>query len=556
MGKTFENMASRYLERAKGVSPRLSFELKEKYSPDDIEGTDYRRDLGNPGSYPYTRGVHEKMYRGRLWTMRELVGHSSPTRTRQRVKDLARQGASAISIIGDVPTYLGLDADHPLALEQVGREGIPLSTILDMEAFLKGIPMEKISIGLICSTAVAPIILAQFVAVAEKRRIDIAALRGTSNNDPIKAFYAGYQPVAKELDLCLKLAADLIEYGANKMPLWTTHNSNFSQFQCWAVTESQEIAYTFALTLAYIDETLQRGVSIERIARRIAFFSGIDLNFFEEIAKIRAARRLWARVMRERYGVDDLRSCQFRVGVWTAGYQLVPQEPLNNIIRITLECLAGVLAGAQSIHVCGYDEPVALPTAKSHRLALRTQQIIAYESGVANVADPLGGSYYLEFLTNRIEEEAKAILEEIENIGGIINAIESGYLGRKLEEAVIRRYKAIEAKEQIVVASNSFMAEGKEPKHVTAFRVSQKEAMKQIEKLKKLKRERDNSTVKRCLHKLRDKASGKRNGENLMPYIIEAVKTYCTIGEIFGSIRQGFGYQYDPLGINDSPFDK
>ena len=528
--------------------------VKELYTPGDIADIDYPNDLGDPGEYPFTRGIHSNMYRGRLWTMRELTGYGTPEDTAERVKLLIAEGTTGLNVICDLPTYYGIDADHPLAEGQIGGVGIPLSSLKDMEAFSESIPLDKVNFSIVISTCPAIIVLAQYIVAAEKRGIDISKLRGTIQNEPIKGRYCGYEPGSKYMDLCLKTCGDIIEYCVKNMPLWNPINVNTYDFGNFFITGAQEIAIGISIAVAHIEEALRRGLNIDGVAPRMAFYCGTDVRLFEEVAKLRAARRLWAKIIGERFHARDPRSMRFRFGIHTAGYSLVPQEPLNNVTRLAMQSLAAVLAGCQSLEGTCYDEPIALPTEESHRISLRIQQILAHETGVADVADPLGGSYYMEYLTNRIEKEASEILSNLDDMGGIVGAIDSKWLDGELERTVLQHQRRIQSREQIVVGSNAFTTPDEQQRIVPAYRIPPDAARRQLERLKEVKQTRDSVKVRQTLSVLYSKAE-KKDGENLMPYIIETVKSYATTGEIFGTIQQAYGYPYDSMGVIESPFN-
>ncbi|MBW2220838.1 MAG: methylmalonyl-CoA mutase, partial [Deltaproteobacteria bacterium] len=377
-------------------------------------------------------------------------------------------------------------------------------------------------------------------------------MRGTIQNEPLKGRYCGYGPSTNHIDLCLKTSVDVIEYCTENMPLWYTINVNLYDLRENGIGAAQEIAFGFSMAIGYIEEALSRGLQIDDFAPRIAFYCSAHIDFLEEIAKLRAARKLWAKIMKERFGATDPRSLKFKFGVHTAGCSLVPQQPLNNIIRVAYEALAAVLAGAQSLHCCSYDEPIALPSEKSQRIALRTQQIVAYEMSVASVADPLGGSYYIESLTDTIEEEAVKIIDQIDAMGGITAAIKTKWLDREIEEASHRFQKEVEEKKRIMVGVNECTITPEEDEEVKVHRIPMETANTQIEAIRQLKKNRNNQKVREKLKRLRDAAGEKK--ENLIPYMIDSLKAYATLGEIMGTVREAYGYAYDPLHAIASPF--
>ena len=553
MEDKFEKLEKAYYEGAKRLKTWSGFPVKEVYSPEDVTQIDYSKDIADPGSFPYTRGIHSNMFRGRVWTKRELCGFGTPADTNARLKYLTEEGQSGLNFINDLPTALGIDSDHPLAEGEIGVIGVPLSSLKDMEALMDGIPVDKVSVSIVVSTCTAPIVLAQYIALAEKRGADLSKIRGTIQNEPLKGRYCGFGPNTQHTDLCLQSAVDIIEYCTRNMPNWYTINVNLYDLRETGINAYQEIGFGFSMAIAYIREALKRGLKLDEFAPRMAFYCSAHIDFFEEIAKLRAARRLWAKIMTEKFGAKDPKSIKFKFGVHTAGCSLVPQQPMNNIIRVAYEAMAAVLSGVQSLHCCSYDEPIALPTEEAHRIALRTQQILAYETGVANVADPLAGSYYIENLTNGIEDEATKIIEKIEEMGGIAAAMDSKWLDNEIEKSAYQYQTEIDNKDRIVVGVNDFIIPPEEETEEEVHRVSGETTRTQIQSLKELRETRDNNKVKEALTKLRSTAE-KKSGENLLPLIIDAVKIYATIGEINGTIREAFGYHYDTMGVLSSPF--
>ncbi len=553
MDDKFEKLAKAYSEGASRLKTWSGFPVEEVYTPDDTKDIDYKREIGDPGDYPFTRGIHATMFRGRVWTKREVAGFGTPKDTNERVKYLIDQGQSGINIINDLPTAMGVDSDHPMAKEEAGAVGAPFSSLKDMEEMVEGIPLDKVSMSFNVSTTVSPIVVAQYLAIAQKRGIDLTRLRGTIQNEPLKGRYCGYSPSTNHVDLCLQTSADIIEFCSKHMPLWYTTNVNLYDLRETGINAAQEIAFGFAMAIAYIENVLKRGLDIDEFAPRIAFYCSAHIDFFEEIAKLRAARRMWAKIMKERFKAKNPKSLTFKFGVHTAGCSLVPQQPLNNVIRVAYEALAAVLGGVQSLHCCSYDEPIAIPTEESHRLALRTQQILACETGVANVADPLAGSYYVESLTNRIEEEAMMILKKIDDMGGMIVAIEKGWIDQEMEKAAYRYQREVESKERIIVGVNEFTVPPEEDVQGDYHKTPSEVSEKREAALKELRETRDNDTVRKALKRLNE-AAKKKQRENLLPFIIEAVNAYATTGEILGTMRMGFGYTYDPFEALSHPF--
>lgn len=554
MSTQVEKAAEAYYERHQRTKTWSGIPLKEIYTPKDIEGLDYERDLSDAGQYPFTRGIYPDMYRGRIWTRRLGWGYGTAAETNKQFKFLLAEGNTGLNLFRDLPSTLGIDPDHPMARGEVGRDGVSLCTMADMEEIFEGIPIEKISTNILCASCVGPVVLSLYFAAAEKRGISLDKLRGTHSNDPIMGYFC-YSKEANPLDLCVKAAGDVIEFCTKNMPLWHAFQLSVPyNIRDSGLNAPQEIAIGLATAIAYIEEALRRGLKIDDFGPRASFYCNAGIDFFEEIAKLRAMRRMWAKIVRERFGAKDPNSWKFRFGVHTAGSSLVPQQPLNNIIRIAYEQLVAVLAGAQSINSCTFDEPVCLPTELSQRIALRTQQIVAYETGVASVADPLGGSYYVEYLTNKMEEEASNILHQVEDMGGMLETIRSGWWQRVIDEGSLQYQKEIEGGERIIVGMNAFTNPPEEdfiPGGVLRIPLEVEE--EQIAKVKKIKETRDSNRVRETIGKLRQSA---QRGENLMPPIIEAVKSYATVEEIQGTIREAFGYSWDPWGVRKSPFSE
>ena len=549
MVKEIDELAQAYYEKPRKMETWSGLSLKEVYTPKDMEDIEQERDIGEAGEYPFTRGIHLNMYRGRYWTRREVIGYGMPADTNNRLKLQIAEGVTGLNVITDLPGALNIDGDHPLAHREIGVCGVPWNSLKDMEELLDGIPIDKVSFSIIHHS---PVVLAQYIAVAQNRGIDLARLSGTLQNDPLQNRHC-YSKASLPVDLSLKLAVDVIEYCTKHMPLWYTGNVNFYNWRETGINAAQELAFGFAMATAYIDGALRRGLNIDDFAPRRAFYCSAHIDFFEEIAKLRAARRMWARIMKERYGAKDPRSWQFRFGVHTAGCSLVPQQPLNNIVRIAYEGLAAVLAGVQSLHCCSYDEPIGLPTEESQRVALRTQQILAYETGVTNVTDPLGGSYYIENLTNRTEEEANRILKEIEDRGGALEALRQDWFERETEKAALNHQQGIDSREKIMVGVNAFALPREKETPGGVHRVSPESQRTALENLRRLKERRDNKKLRESIARLREEAE---RGEqvNLMPAMIDAVKAYATLAEINGTICQAYGLSYDPFKVIESPF--
>jgi methylmalonyl-CoA mutase N-terminal domain/subunit len=527
--------------------------VQECYGPADATAVDYDQEIGDPGRFPYTRGIHRDMFRGRFWTRREVCGIGTPEDTNRRMRYLIEEGTGGLNVITDIPHKMGIDPDHPLALQEVGVSGVSISTIEDVEELCRGIPLDKVSFSLITATPPEMVLLAEYVAVAQRRGIDPACLRGTVQNDPLHARYCGFRPSCL-IDLSPKVAVDIIEYCTRHMPLWYPTTVNLYDMREQGIDAAQEIAFAFSIALVYIQGALERGLGVDEFGPRLAFYVSAHIDIFEEVAKIRAARRMWAKIMRDRFGAQDERSMRFRFAVHTAGCSLVPQQPLNNIVRVAYEALVAVMAGCQSLHCCGYDEPIALPSEEAHRIALRTQQILAYETGVASVADPLGGSYYVEALTNRVEAEAAKVMAEIEAHGGMVACMRHGWLDAEIEKAALQRQREIDTGERIIVGVNAFRSPTEEHTPGGVQRIPHDATQRMVERIRHLRETRDSERLRAAIDHLREQAL-QGSKVNLMPAVIEAVKAHATTAEVLGTIRVAYGHQYDPLGVLQSPFD-
>ena len=551
MPKKVDKIKGAYKEKAKTAFTLSNIPIKNIYKPDDIKDIDYNRDIADSGEYPFTRGIHPDMFRGRYWTRREVCGFGTPDQTNKRLLQQIEEGVSGLNVIVDMPTRFGVDVEHPLAEGEVGAAGVPLTSLKDMESLTQEIPIGDVSFSLISSSCVAPIVLSQYIVVAQRWGQEISKIRGTIQSDTLSTRYCGMGE-ATPPDLALKITGDVIEYCTRNMPLWNPINVNMYDLRETGISAPQELAFGFANAIAYIEEVLERGLNIDDFAPRFAFYCSAHIDFFEEISKLRAARRIWAKIMRERFHAKNPKSWYFRFGVHTAGCSLVAQQPLNNIIRVAYEALAAVLAGVQSLHCCSYDEPIALPHESTQRIALATQQILAYETGTANTADPLGGSYYIEDLTNKIEEGATKILNKIDDMGGAMAAMKKKWFSREIEKEALRYQREIEKKQRIVVGVNEFqISEEQVPSE--RHKYSYEAEKKHIDNVKKLKKDRDYTKVQESIDRLRREALKGRK-HNLIPAIIEAVKSHTTTDEIIGTIRESFGYSYDPFEMKKSPF--
>jgi methylmalonyl-CoA mutase N-terminal domain/subunit len=548
---TWDDYIKSYYEKPASSKSWSGFDLKGIYTPEDRPREKYQKEIADAGTYPFTRGIHANMFRGRLWTRREVVGIGSPADTHERLKYLSQHGGSGLNTIADVTYEMGLDADHPWSVDEVGLTGVNITSIKDMETLTKDIPLDKVSWSLITASTAAAVTMAQYVAVAENRGYDLPVLKGSIQNDPIHFRYCGFRP-ACPLDLSIKLGADVMEFCTKELPKWYYTTVNMYDLREQGITAPQEVAFGFGIAMCYVDELIRRGLDIDEFAPRFTFYVSCHIDLFEEVAKIRAARRMWAKLMKEKYGAKSPRSMQFRFAVHTAGCSLVPQQPLNNIVRTSYEALAAVLSGVQSLHCCSYDEPMCLPTEKAHLQALRTQQILAYETGVTNVADPLGGSYYVEGLTDRIEEEALKVMKQVDEVGGMEEAIRTEWLDRKFESEALKRQKELDNGEKLVVGVNAFVTEQEKTTPLGVQRVSGHSGTQQIEEVKELKRTRDSDKLKEAISRLRDTAG---ENKNVILPMVEASKAFGTTGELLGTVREAFGYPYDPMETVESPFN-
>jgi len=521
-------------ERQKEFYTISGIPVKRIYTPEDIKDMDYMRDLGFPGEYPFTRGIHATMYRGRIWTMRQFSGFGTAEQTNKRFKYLLKEGETGLSIAFDYPTIMGYDSDHPMARGEVGRCGVAISSLKDMEILLDGIPLDKVTTSMTINGPTA-MILAMYVAVGDKQGVPREKLGGTVQNDMLKEFIAQKLVIFPPRP-SVKLVCDVIEFCAKYMPKWNPISISGYHIREAGATAVQELAFTLADGITYVEEMLKRGLKVDDFAPRLSFFFASHNNFFEEIAKFRAARRMWAKIMKERFGAKNPRSMWMRMHVQTSGCTLTAQQPLNNVVRVTLQALAAVLGGTQSLHTNSFDEALCLPSELAVRVALRTQQIIAYESGVADVVDPLGGSYYVEWLTNEMEERAWEYIHKIEEMGGVIEAIEKGWLQQEIANSAYKYQREIDTKRRIIVGVNEYTTE--EHEEVPLLKIDPKVEEEQIARLQKLRQERDDQKVKQILQKLHDEAE---KNVNLMPTIIEAVKAYATLGEICDVLREVYG---------------
>lgn len=521
-------------ERKKSFQTLSGIPVDRVYSPLSVAKCDYLTDLGFPGTYPYCRGVQPTMYRGRFWTMRQYAGFASADESNKRYKYLLEQGQTGLSVAFDLPTQIGYDSDHPMARGEVGKVGVAIDTLGDIEALFDGIPLNKVSTSMTIN-APAAILLAMYVQTADKQGVGCEKLKGTIQNDILKEYAARgtfiFPPAPS-----MRLITDIFAFCSQNIPSWNTISISGYHIREAGSTAVQELAFTLANGIAYVEAALQAGLKVDDFAPRLSFFFNAHLDFFEEIAKFRAARRLWAKIMKERFGAKSPKSLMLRFHTQTAGCTLTAQQPQNNVIRVTLQALSAVLGGTQSLHTNSMDEAFSLPSEEAVQIAVRTQQVIAYESGVANTADPLGGSFYVERLTSEIEKRAQTYIEKIDEIGGAAAAIEQGYIQREIQESAYAYQKAVEAGEEIQVGLNKFQDEEVHPRNL--LRVDTAVMESQVAGLKQLKAKRDNVAVATAIKKLKKSAKG---NDNLMPPIMEAVKCYATLGEICDTLRAVFG---------------
>ncbi|MFC1849219.1 methylmalonyl-CoA mutase [candidate division CSSED10-310 bacterium] len=515
------------------------FPIQMLYSPTDLENFDYLRDLGFPGEYPYTRGVQPSMYRGKLWTIRQFSGFGTPEETNERYKYILEQGGTGLSVAFDLPTLMGLDSDDPLSFGEVGKCGVAVSSLADMETLFNDIPLGKVSTSMTINSPAA-VIWAMYIVAAEKQGATRQQLRGTLQNDILKEYIAQKEYVFPPRP-SLRLVTDTIEFGTNELPQWNTISISGYHIREAGATAVQELAFTLSDGFTYVADAIERGVSVDQFAPRLSFFFNAHNDLFEEIAKYRAARRIWARMMKEQFGAQKERALCLRFHTQTAGCSLTAQQPMNNIIRVAIQCLAAILGGTNSLHANSMDETLALPTAEAVTISLRTQQILANESGVSHTIDPLAGSYFIESLTNQVEQQALKYIERIQAMGGMVAAIENGYPQREIQDSAYKYQQALEKGSKIIVGVNDFVTDEYPP--IEILKIDQKVSAVQQDKLKKLRQERDDAAVQQTLNTLRNVAQGT---ENTMPYIIEAVKAYATLGEIMNVFRDVFGVYEEP----------
>ncbi|HSU80479.1 MAG TPA: methylmalonyl-CoA mutase family protein [Candidatus Angelobacter sp.] len=528
-----EALMKRFPEQKEAFKTSSSIDINRLYLPDSLDES-YMTKLGLPGEYPYTRGIQPTMYRARNWTMRQYAGFGSAEATNKRFRYLLEQGQTGLSVAFDLPTQIGYDSDDPMALGEVGKVGVAIDSLKDMETLFHEIPLDKVSTSMTIN-APAAVLLAMYIAVAEKQGVSAEKISGTIQNDILKEYIARGTYIFPPKP-SMRLITDIFSYCSKSVPKWNTISISGYHIREAGSTAAQELAFTLGNGIAYVEAAIEAGLEIDRFAPRLAFFFNAHNQFFEEIAKFRAARRIWSKIMKERFHAQNPKSWQLRFHTQTGGSTLTAQQPDNNVVRVTVQALSAVLGGTQSLHTNSKDEALALPTEESARLALRTQQILAYESGVTGTVDPLGGSYYVEALTDAIEKEAYTYLEKIEELGGAVQAVELGYMQDQIHFSSYETQKAIEKGEEIVVGMNAFQLD-KEPQP-NLHKIDKALAGHQVQQLEQVRETRDQTRANARLEELRKAAQG---NENLMPIILEAVKSYCTIGEICDVLRDVFG---------------
>jgi methylmalonyl-CoA mutase N-terminal domain/subunit len=508
--------------------------IKEVYTPEDIGSLDYPADLGIPGDFPFTRAIQRNMYRGRLWTMRQYAGFGTALESNRRYRYLLEQGQTGLSVAFDLPTQIGYDSDHPMALGEAGRTGVAIDSLEDMEVLFAQIPLDQVSTSMTINSTAA-ILLAMYVALAKKRNISLNLLSGTIQNDILKEYIARGTYIFPPRP-SMRLITDIFEYCKKNIPKWNPISISGYHIREAGATAVQEIAFTLSNGIAYVREAINLGMKIDEFAKRLSFFFNSHNDFFEEIAKFRAARKIWANLMKEKFAAKESDSCKLRFHTQTAGCTLTAQQPENNVARVTLQALAAVLGGTQSLHTNSWDEALGLPSEEAVQIALRTQQLIAFESGTAHTVDPLGGSYYIEKMTLDLEKKAKEYIDFIEQKGGALWAVESGYYQKEIQKSAYEYQRKIEKKEKIIVGVNEFVTSKKEIK--SFFRVDPKVQKEQIERIRKLKKERNQEKAEQSIKHLEALVKSK---ENLMYPIIECVENYCTLGEICTVLQKVWG---------------
>jgi methylmalonyl-CoA mutase N-terminal domain/subunit len=541
-GDSFSRAADRWSKKVRDgklrdwdFSTLSGSDVEMLYTPEHLAHKDFLEDIGFPAEYPFTRGIHPNMYRGRLWTMRQFSGFGTPRDSNRRYHYLLEKGQTGLSVAFDLPTLMGYDSDHERSLGEVGKCGVAIDSLADMEILFDGIPLDKVSTSMTINGPAA-MLYAFYICVGEKQGVDSKKLRGTIQNDILKEYIAQKEWLFPPKP-SLRIITDIMEYSAEHVPLWNTISISGYHIREAGSTAVQELAFTLSDGFTYVESAIERGLDVDIIAERLSLFFNSHLDFFEEIAKFRAARRIWARTMKEKYGAKNPRSWLMRFHTQTAGCSLTAQQPENNIARTAFQALAAVLGGTQSLHTNSMDETHALPTEKAVKIALRTQQLIGYETGVANTIDPLGGSCFVESLTDKMEEEANEYFRRIDEQGGVVEAIEKGFQQREIARAAYQYQKQIEEKCKIVVGVNDFVDEDEEIE-MPLLRIDSETEEAQSAAVKRVKAERDNERVRKCLRELKGAAKG---SDNLMPYILEATRSYATLGEMASVLKEVFG---------------
>ncbi|MEA2109271.1 MAG: methylmalonyl-CoA mutase family protein [Pseudomonadota bacterium] len=529
-----DKACARFPERRENFATTSGIEMKRLFTPEDLEQIDYTEDIGFPGIYPFTRGVQPTMYRARFWTMRQYAGFGSAEETNKRYKYLLENGQTGLSVAFDLPTQIGYDSDFELSEGEVGKVGVAIDTLADMETLFDGISLDKVSTSMTIN-APAAVLLAMYVAVAEKQGVAPEQLRGTIQNDVLKEYFARGTYIFPPSP-SMKIITDIFAFCKDNLPSWNTISISGYHIREAGSSAVQEVAFTLADGLAYVDAAIKSGLDVDVFAKRLSFFFNVHNPFLEEVAKFRAARRLWARLMKERFGAKKPASMMLRFHTQTAGCSLTAQQPNNNVVRVTIQALAAVLGGTNSLHTNSRDEALCLPTEDSVRIALRTQQVIAHESGVADSVDPLAGSYLVESLTSKIEDQAMAYIKKIDDLGGVVKAIEAGYIQNEIGDSAYAYQKAVETQEQVIVGVNKFTIEEAPPENLLTVKAEMER--KQRQKLAQVKGGRDNKAVNKALQQLKLVAE---EGGNLMIPIVAAVKLYASLGEVCGVLRQVFG---------------
>jgi methylmalonyl-CoA mutase, N-terminal domain len=538
--ETLDPALARRPERKQSFQTVSLEEVDRLYTPADVDQVDFQRDISFPGEFPYTRGIHPTGYRGKLWTMRQFAGFSTPEETNARFKYLLAQGQTGLSVAYDLPTLMGYDADSPLSEGEVGKCGVAVSSLADMEVLFNDIPLEQVTVSQTIN-APASVLLAMYLVVAEKQGADWNKISGTLQNDILKEYIAQKEWIYP-IKPAMKLVIDTFEFCTEQVPRYNPISVSGYHIREAGATAAQELAFTLRDGIEYVAWGVEAGLEVDRFVPRISFFFNAHNDFFEEVAKYRAARRIWAREMKSRFGSTHERTLQLRFHTQTAGVSLTVQQPLNNIVRVAIQALAGVLGGTQSLHTDAYDEALALPTDRAALIALRTQQIIAEETGVVNTIDPLGGSYYLEALTEKMEQQALEYFRKIDSMGGMVAAIEKGFPQREIQDSAYQYQKAVERREQVIVGVNKYSMTD-EPSEVPILVIDESVRTHQLERLERTRAQRDSGAAANALEKLKLAA---RNNENTMPATIDAVRSYATLGEICSALRDVYGIYEEP----------